>query len=154
MNRRWKRIRENLSQILRISPEILDFLADYDIILDSVSGISNSDICSRFGIPKKDVEKVIYLNIGVYVGEWKGFEKTSKVSPYPIFKSMANRLGRVPTELEFTTHISSLCNIKSEFGITPKRLYKIILTFTTERFRILSLYRKEDYDNSITKHAQ
>lgn len=151
--RTWTAIRKNLSKILNISPEILDFLSNYDIILLSLSGMSNKDISKKLNISESSVKKAILITIGASCNNWDGFRESGCLNPYFVMKSLNKELGRVPTEVEFSDEMQRLTGDPKYLGEELEKIYQLLINFSTQRYTILTKYRKEDYGNYISRHA-
>jgi len=151
---RWTTIRKNLSKVLHISPDVLDFLADYDIMLQSVSGTSNKDIGESLDIDEKEIRKTILNNIGIYCDNWSGFTESSLINPYFVFRSMLKNLKRVPAQEEFIGELQRLTGDASFLGEDYEKIYRIVSIFSTVRYKYLSKYRKEDYGNYINRNSK
>lgn len=150
---RWSTIRKTISKTLHISEDILDFLSNYDILIASVSGTSNQDISKNLDIDEKEVRKTIGDYIGTFCGGWEGFEESSEISPYYVFKTVLGKWARVSPEEEFTSEMQKLTGSTEFLGIDHHQLYNILFTFTSVRYRILAKYRKEDYGNYIRRNT-
>lgn len=151
--RRWSTIRKNLSKLLHISQDVLDFLSNYDIMLSSVSGSSNKDISETLDIDEKEVKKMLLENIGIYCNNWSGFKESSTISPYFVFRTLLKTLGRVPEEDEFSDEMQRLTGDASFLGEDLKLIYQVVSIFSTLRYKYLSKYRKEDYGNYISRNT-
>jgi hypothetical protein len=151
--RRWSTIRKNLSKVLHISQDVLDFLSNYDIMLASVSGSSNEEVSKNLDIDESDIRKTLLDNIGIFCNHWDGFKESSDINPYFVFKTLVRVLGRVPSDDEFSEEMQRLTGDASFLGEDYKRIYQIVLTFSTLRYKYLSKYRKEDYGNYISRNT-
>jgi hypothetical protein len=143
-----------LSQTLHISPEVLDFLSNYDIILASVSGSSNKEISRNLDVSEKEVRQAIADYIGKECDGWDGFEESSTVSPYFVFKALVKTLGEIPSESEFSDEMERLTGDNTFLGLTFSKIYQIVMIFSTMRYKYLNKYRKEDYGNYISRHTE
>ena len=152
--RRWSTIRKNLSKLLHISQDVLDFLSNYDIMLASVSGYSVKDISKNLDVEEADVKKTLLDTIGIYCSNWSGFTESSSISPYFIFRTMIKTLRRVPSEDEFSDELQRMTGDASFLGEDCRKIYQIVSIFSTIRYKYLSKYRKEDYGNYISRNTQ
>jgi hypothetical protein len=152
--RRWTTIRKNLSKLLHISTDVLDFLSNYDIMLLGVSGSSPKDISLSLDVEEADVRKTLLDNIGIYCNNWDGFEESSDINPYFVFRTMIKTLGRVPSEDEFSDEMQKTTGDASFLGEDYKQVYQVVSMFSTMRYKYLSKYRKEDYGNYISRNTQ
>lgn len=147
----WKKILDSLSETLNISPEILDFLSIYDILLASISGKSIGDISIEYDMSDESVIEILEDNVGKYCDGWGGFSESSVINPYYVFRGLSHELERLPTESEFSDYMQRLTGNATFSGKSFEELYKIILCFCTLRFRNLAQYRKEDHENYINR---
>jgi len=151
---KWTTIRKRLSKVLNISPDILDFLSNYDIMVGSASGVSNKEISEELEIDESTIEKVLLDNIGIYCGGWKGFTESSCINPYYVFRSLIKTLEKVPTETDFADELQRLTGEASFLGEEFNRVYQIVSIFSTIRYKYLAKYRKEDYGNYIRRNSK
>lgn len=152
--KRWTTIRKNISKLLHISPDILDFLSNYDIMLASVSGSSNKDISKSLDIEEKEVRKVIHDYIGYYCGGWDGFRESSEINPYFVFKSIMKQWSRINPEEEFIDEMQRLTGDAGFLGESYEKIFGILVTFSKIRYKFLSRYRKEDNGNYSRRNPQ
>jgi hypothetical protein len=151
--RRWNTIRKNLSKLLNISQDVLDFLSNYDIMLAGVSGSSIKDISISLDVTEIDVRKTLLDNIGIYCNNWDGFDESSDINPYFVFRTMVKTLGKVPSDEEFSDEMQRMTGDASFLGEDYKQIYQVISIFSTLRYKYLSKYRKEDYGNYLSRNT-
>jgi len=151
--RRWTTIRKNLSKLLHISPDVLDFLSNYDIMLAGISGSSIKDVSTGLDVTEIDVRKTLLDNIGIYCNNWDGFDESSDINPYFVFRTMVKTLKRVPSEEEFSDEMQRMTGDASFLGEDYKQVYQIVSIFSTIRYKYLSKYRKEDYGNYLSRNT-
>jgi hypothetical protein len=152
--RKWITVRKNLSKLLHISQDVLDFLSNYDIMLAGVSGYCPEDISKSLDVMVSDVRKTLLDNIGIYCDNWSGFEESSDINPYFIFRTLLKTLGKVPSEEEFSDEMQRMTGNASFLGEEYKKIYQIVSMFSTLRYKYLSKYRKEDYGNYLSRNTQ
>jgi hypothetical protein len=73
---RWKVIRQFYMDTFGISPDLVDLLADKDILTMCVSGASNRSISTALDIEEEDVKKVIQA-----IFDFNGWEKDLSINP-------------------------------------------------------------------------
>jgi hypothetical protein len=64
INKNWLRIRDDLSRISGIDPDVIDLIATWDVIELFVQGHSNKEIASRFDMDTTDIETILQSRFG------------------------------------------------------------------------------------------
>lgn len=131
-----------MTKTIHISPDVLDYLSCYDILLLHVSGRSVNDIAEELDILPETVDKAVIEYLGTL-----GNRASVNGNPYSAFKRFVTDNIVIPSEEEF---VSITCPFMPEE--TATKYYDAILLFNSVRHKYLHKYRKEDYGNFIRKH--
>lgn len=136
---KWKKIRKLLSKVSKISPEVLDFLSCYDILLLSVSGMSTNEIQVFLDVRRSAIDSAIKYYIESIIPGWRGYEVSLGFNPYFIYRKLSSKLGRLPQYAEF---YNSVPRDKKE--LVNQEMYDSVITFDTLRYNYLIKYRLDD----------
>jgi hypothetical protein len=81
INKNWKQLKKFYKTQFNLNGEILEILADYDVLLLCVSGLSNLTISKFLDITTSEVRKIIMKNL-----HFLGWEEDLKWNPYYFYR--------------------------------------------------------------------
>ena len=81
INKNWIQLKKFYKTQFNLNGEVLEMLADYDILLLCISGLSNLSISKFLDITVREVRKIIMKNL-----HFLGWEEDLKWNPYYFYR--------------------------------------------------------------------
>jgi hypothetical protein len=95
----WEEIKEYYKYTFRIENELVELMADFDIVLLCATGASNKKIAEFFEVDESDVKSILGNRI-----KFGGWELDLPLNPYNIYTSM---VGKFDSDEKFKVNFKS-----------------------------------------------
>lgn len=136
----WETIRRNLAALLGVDEDIIEYQSAEPYLLAYVGGLSLADMQRVFSVSREEILEVI-LN---FFPDAKFFDRVSP-SPLYVYRKLL-RSGAFPKIEDF--------RLFYEDKEVADYFFEKVTQFLTLRYRILSKYRRQDYENYLKRSTR
>jgi len=131
-NKNWKNLKDFYKNCFKIDGKVMEMLADYDVVLLCVSGLSNKTISNFLGICTSEVRKIIMKNL-----HFLGWEDDLDWNPYYFYRIF------LCCDTINSTNFSVFVKNNSFIINHSKKAFDLCITFDTNFFDYLTEYSRK-----------